>query len=148
MQLDIDAQAEAHYADGKRSDIRVSFGGFNVPVEIKKSCSRDLWSAIETQLIAKYTRDPGANGHGIYLVFWFGRTERCRPTPGEGTPPKSAVDLEERLRDPLSAGERRKISICVIDVSEPENEEYAKMTAKTISPLRKKIGRIDVEKSQ
>ena len=39
MQLDIDAQAEAHYADGKRSDIRVSFGGVNVPVEIKRSCS-------------------------------------------------------------------------------------------------------------
>ena len=118
--LGIGAQAEARHADDKRSDICVSFGGVNVPVEIKKSCSRDLWSAIETQLIAKYTRDPGANGHGIYLVFWFGRTERCLPTPGEGTPPKSAVDLEERLRDTLSVGERRKISICVIDVAKPE----------------------------
>ena len=118
--LDIDAQAEVRHADDKRSDISVFCSRFNVPVEIKKSCSPDLWSAIGTQLIAKYTRDPGADGHGIYLVFWFGNTERCRPTPGEGTPPKSAVALEERLRGTLSSDERRKISICAIDVAKPE----------------------------
>ena len=117
--LGIDVQAEGHYADDKRSDIRVFFGGFNVPVEIKKSCHRDLWSAIKTQLIAKYTRDPGADGNGIYLVFWFGDTEYCRPTPGEGVPPKSSAEIEKRLRSTLSADEKLKISICVIDVSEP-----------------------------
>ena len=117
--LGIDVQAEGHYADDKRSDIRVFFGGFNVPVEIKKSCHRDLWSAIKTQLIAKYTRDPGADGNGIYLVFWFGDTEYCRPTPGEGVPPKSSAEIEKRLRSTLSADEKLNISICVIDVSEP-----------------------------
>ncbi len=91
----------------------------DVPVEIKRSCHRDLWSAIKKQLIAKYTRDPGTDGYGIYLVFWFRETERCRPTPGEGVPPKCATDIEKRLRDALSAAERLKISICVIDVSEP-----------------------------
>ncbi len=115
--LNINAHSEARYADDKRSDIRVSFDGFNVPVEIKKSCHRDLWSAVRTQLIAKYTRDSGAHGYGIYLVFWFGHTERCRPTPGEGPPPKSAGELEERLTGTLSDDERRKISVCVIDVS-------------------------------
>ena len=146
--LDIDAQAEAHYADAKRSDIRVSYGGFNVPVEIKRSCSSDLWSAIGTQLVAQYARDPGADGHGIYLVFWFGNTERCRPTPGEGKRPRNAADLEERLRGTLTASQLCKISICVIDVSAPENEEYQELNGKTVSPLWKKIGRIDVEKSQ
>ena len=120
VSLDIDAQPEGHYADDKRSDIRVSCGGFNVPVEIKRSCHRDLWSAIKTQLIAKYTWDPGADGYGIYLVFWFGDTERCRPTPGAGPPPKSAAEIKKRLRSALSANEKLKISICVIDVSEPE----------------------------
>ena len=43
--LRIDAQREGSYADEKRSDIRVSFGGFNVPVEIKRSCHDDLWTA-------------------------------------------------------------------------------------------------------
>ena len=118
--LGIDAQPEGYYADDKRSDIRVNYDGFNVPVEIKKSNHRELWSAIKTQLIAKYTRDPGADGYGIYLVFWFGDTEHCRPTPGEGRRPKSAADLEKRLLDTLSEDEKRKISICIIDVAKPE----------------------------
>ena len=58
----IDAQPEGVYAEDKRSDIRVSFDGFNVPVEIKRSCHNDLWTAVHAQLIAKYTRDPGAGG--------------------------------------------------------------------------------------
>ena len=116
--LDIDAAPEGRYAEEKRSDIRVSYGGFNVPVEIKKSKHRNLWSAIRNQLIAKYTRDPGADGHGIYVVFWFGR-EHCQP-PESGLRPSNAAELEERLRDTLSPEEARKIRICVIDVAEPQ----------------------------
>ena len=112
-----DIQAEVRYADDKRSDISVSLDNFNMPIEIKRSCHRDLWSAVKNQLIAKYTRDPGADGYGIYLVFWFGDTEHCRPMPGYGAPPKSAADLENQLRDTLSANENRRIAICVIDVS-------------------------------
>ena len=33
----IDAATEGHYAESKRSEIRVSHGGFNVPMEIRKS---------------------------------------------------------------------------------------------------------------
>ena len=119
--MGIETQIGARYADDKRSDIRVasSEGGFNVPVEIKRSCHRQLWSAIQTQLIAKYTRDPGAEGYGIYLVFWFGEAEDCRPTPRSGPKPKSAAELEKALLDTLSDHERRKISVCVIDVSKP-----------------------------
>ena len=120
--LDIDVQPEVRYANDKRSDIRVSHGGFNVPVEIKRSCHRNLWSAIGNQLISRYTPDPGTDGHGIYLVFWFGDTERCRPVAGQGSPPKSAADLEKRLRGTLGAAERLKISICVIDVSDLRHE--------------------------
>ena len=116
----IDAQPEGRYADDKRADIRVSCNGFNVPVEIKKSCHRDLWSAIENQLVAKYVRDPGTDGHGIYVVFWFGHTEHCRPRPGTTGVPRSAADLEERLRESLSEETRRKISVCVIDVANPQ----------------------------
>ena len=115
----IDAQPEGRYADDTRADIRVSYGGFNVPVETKRSCSRDLWSAIENQLIAKYARDPGADGYGIYLVFWFGNMEHCRPTPGTAGAPRSAAKLEQRLQGSLSEEVRRKISVCVIDVAAP-----------------------------
>ncbi len=116
--LGIDAQQEGYYADDKRSDIRVSYGDFNVPIEIKRSCHRELWSAIKTQLIAKYARDPDTDGYGIYVVFWFGDTAHCRPTPGEGASPKSTEEIEKRLRSTLSTDERLKISICIIDVSE------------------------------
>ena len=118
--LGIDAQPEGRHADDNRSDIRVSYDSFNVPVEVKRSCHRDLWSAIGKQLIARYTRDPGAGGYGIYLVFWFGDTEHCRPTSGEGPPLESAAELEERLVNTLSENEKRKIQVCVIDVSKPE----------------------------
>ena len=101
----------------KRSDIQVRYGRFNIPVEIKKSSSGNLWSAIHNQLIAKYTRDPGAGGYGIYLVFWFGR-EHCR-TPESGVRPHNAAELEGCLRGTLSPEEARLLSICVIDVARP-----------------------------
>ena len=114
--LGIDAAPEGRYADEKRSDIRVSCSGFNMPVEIKKSDHRNLWSAIRNQLIAKYTRDPNAGGHGIYLVFWFGKD--YRQPPESGSRPGSATELEERLRDTLSPEEARMIRVCVIDVAD------------------------------
>ena len=119
--LGIDAQPEGRYAEDKRADIRVNFGNFNVPIEIKKSCHRNLWTAIKDQLIAKYSRDPGAEGYGIYLVFWFGDTEKYRPIPGSNLKPQNAEELKSGLLDTLTEGERRKISVCVIDVSKPQN---------------------------
>ena len=116
--LDIDAQPEGRYADNKRADIRVAFGGaegFQVPIEIKKNSHANLWRAIHQQLIAKYTRDPLARGFGIYLVFWFG-ADMTQPS-ASGPMPRTAGELEERLRSTLTFDENRKISICVIDVS-------------------------------
>ena len=112
--LGIDATKEGSYADDKRADIRVAYGGFNVPVEIKRSHHRAWCSAVKTQLIAKYARDPGADGYGIYLVFWFGEAE-----PASGRKPKSPDDMRQAILDTLSATERRKIHVCVIDVSKP-----------------------------
>ncbi len=122
MRLGIEVQPEGRYANDKRADIRVSYGCFNVPIEIKRSCHRDLWSAIRSQLMARYTTDPETEGHGIYLVFWFGDTESCRPTlPATGSPAVSSLELEDRLISTLSADEKRKIQIRVIDVSIPNS---------------------------
>ena len=115
--LRIDAQPEGTYPDDKRSDIRLSFGGFNVPVEIKRSCHRDVWTAMRSQLLLKYTRDPGADGFGIYVVFWFGHDCCCKPTALEGWVPTNAGELEAKLREQLSGPERSRISVCVVDVS-------------------------------
>lgn len=114
--LGIDPQPEGRYADDKRSDIRIAYKAMcNIPIEIKRSNNQDLWSAIKSQLIAKYTRDPETDGYGIYLVFWFGK-ELYRP-PGSGTRPQSAMELKERLINSLTTDEQRKISVCVIDVA-------------------------------
>ena len=113
--LQIDAHPEGRYANDKRSDIRVNYDGVNVPVEIKKNNHPDLWNAIRTQLIAKYTRDPGAEGHGIYLVFWFDE-EITQPDPS-GTRPDTPGELRERLEATLSDEEARRISVVVFDVS-------------------------------
>ena len=115
----IDAQPEGTYAADKRADIRASFGGFNVAIEIKRSCHPDLWGAIKGQLIAKYTKDPGANGYGIYVVFWFGETSRCRPTRRSRWTPPNAAALKLKITETLSAQERQMISVCVINVSQP-----------------------------
>ena len=113
--LGIDAQPEGQYANDKRSDIRVCFGGFNVPVEIKRNMHRDLWSAPRNQLIAQYTIAPASDGYGIYLVFWFGK--EFTQAPPSGARPANAEELKERLKATLSPDEARKISVCVIDVS-------------------------------
>lgn len=113
----VDAQPEGEYANDRRADVRVGCGDFNVPVEVKKSSHRDLWSAMRSQLMARYTTtDPATGGHGIYLVFWFG-ADRVAPPP-DGRRPQSAGELEQRLAASLSAAEARKILVCVVDVSE------------------------------
>ena len=117
--LGIDAQPEGIYAADKRADIRASLGRFNVPIEIKRSCHRDVWTAIKGQLITRYTKDPGANGYGIYVVFWFGNTSRCRPTRRSRWTPPNAAALKLKITETLSEQERQMISVCVIDVSQP-----------------------------
>jgi hypothetical protein len=116
----VDAQPEGHYADDKHADIRVARGGmdgFAVPIEIKKNSHTNLWHAIHDQLIAQYTRDPPADGFGIYLVFWFG-ADKTKPPPS-GRRPATAEEMVDRICATLSVEERRKISICGIDVTKP-----------------------------
>ncbi len=117
-QLGVDLQREAYYSDDKRADIRASFEGSNIPIEIKKSMHSELWSSIRNQLVGKYTRDPRSEGYGIYLVLWFGAQNV--PKPPNGPRPENASELRERLLDGLEASERLKISIVVIDVASPD----------------------------
>lgn len=116
----IEAVKEGYYAEDKRADIRVSFGGlsgFNVPIEIKKDNHANLWTAIHKQLIVQYVRDPGTGGNAIYLVFWFGG--KGMPLPPNGKKPRSAKELEDQLRSILTPEEKHCIKICVIDCSLP-----------------------------
>ena len=119
----IDAQPEEQYARDKRADIRVSCLGFQVPIqvpiEVKKNTHRDLWSAMQDQLIKLYTIDPATDGYGIYLVFWFGK-DYTQPPPS-GLRPASPQELQRKLEATLAEDQARKISICVIDLSGDSN---------------------------
>ncbi len=116
--VNVDAQPEAQYAEGKRADIRVSCGGHAVPVEIKKNTHPQLWSAINDQLIEQYARAPESGGHGVYVVLWFG-VRYTKTVPPSGRRPKTPEALRERLRGELAPDQRHKIKVVVLDVSRP-----------------------------
>ena len=106
------AQPEGRYADDKRADIRISCrSDFAIPVEIKRSHHPDIWRGISEQLVPKYTRDPEADGYGIYLVFWFGTKYVKGGVPND---PQELKNLLEKQLDPTL---KNKIHIVVIDVS-------------------------------
>ena len=109
------AKPEVEYANDKRADVGVFYGGFNVPVEIKRDRDPRLWSALHDQLIAQYTNDPVTGGHGVYLVFWFGDGKVTPPLHGRR--PAGPDELRQRLEEQLTEAERRRIAVRVIDVS-------------------------------
>ena len=116
----VNAQPEGQHASQTRSDILVSANGFQAPIEVKKNTDPTLWSALQKQLIARYAVDPASGGYGIYVVLWFGADKQRRRS--DGTRPNSPEELERLLRESLGPEERRKISVCVIDVSPPDSE--------------------------
>lgn len=118
LNIVIDAQPEGASPGGRRADIRISYQGFCVPIEIKKSNHRELWNAIKNQLF-DYAREPEADGNGIYVVLWLGNRERCPQDPQTGKRPETASNLETLLKGGLQT-EHQRISICAIDVSIPE----------------------------
>lgn len=115
----LEGKQETVYAEDKRLDISVSFAGLNVPVEIRRSCHRDAWSSVRSQLIVKYTQNPRAAGYGISLVSWFGDSEKCLLEKCVTWTPKMAEDVRLRIEQSLDSRERRLTSVYVMNVSRP-----------------------------
>lgn len=118
--LELSAITECAYADGKRADISIEYArlGIRLPIEIKRSSHRELWTAVSDQLVRRYARDPGSLGYGIYLVLWFGADDVTSP-PKPLQKPTTAGELEQMLIDRLSEAERPVIKVCVLDVAKP-----------------------------
>lgn len=114
----IDCQPEGNYSNDKRADLRLSYRtDFELPIEIKCDWNRALWSALHEQLIGQYVKAP--DGHGIYLVLWFGGEGMPRATDG-GKKPRSPEELRTRLTAQLDPMERQRIFVRVLDVSWPK----------------------------
>ncbi|CRI59130.1 NACHT domain-containing protein [Pseudomonas sp. CCOS 191] len=109
------AEPEAHMHDDKRVDIAVQKGSTKLVVELKRNLHADVWKAIENQLKALYTCDPGAQGYGIYGVFWFGM-QGVKAGP-DGRVPGNAKEMLEQLESTLETSDRARIKIFVLDVS-------------------------------
>lgn len=116
-------EKEVHEVSDRRVDIRVSYADFHVPIEIKRDSNRNLWSAAKDQLVAKYSRHPATEGHGIYVVLWFGDPGKMRREKDGSRRPCNAEELENRLEakigTQLAPEQARKIAVRVIDVTKP-----------------------------
>ncbi|WP_324132436.1 hypothetical protein [Bosea sp. (in: a-proteobacteria)] len=110
---------EARRGENTRADVLLlSHAGKNLPIEAKRHYNRELWTAPLSQLNG-YASDMGANGHGVYLVFWFG-TEFTIPARSDGREaPSSAEGLEAMLLDDIPTPLKGKLEIVVLDVSRP-----------------------------
>jgi hypothetical protein len=122
---------EARRANESRADILVVTGaGRNLPIEAKRHFHREIWTAAATQLRG-YTSDEGADGFGIYLVFWFGNAESptpARPDGAEG--PASAAEMQALLTGDLPADLQSRINVVVFDVSDPAANTAARRRKK------------------
>ena len=112
-------EPEGHMATDKRADLVAMLPKMKVVVELKRDYHAELWSAIHNQLDRFYTRDPEAQGFGIYGVFWYG-AKRGRSFPSPPAPlmmPQSAAEMERQLQSLIPAEKRTKLRAVVIDVS-------------------------------
>ena len=106
-------------AADKRADIVASVPRMKLVVELKRDYHSAVWVAIEEQLERFYTRDPEAQGYGIYVVLWFGtkRTSAIRIPPSPYKRPDSASEMQGILQSLIPDGKRHKVGVVVLDVS-------------------------------
>ncbi|NKJ47631.1 hypothetical protein CIC12_12935 [Burkholderia sp. SG-MS1] len=114
---------EARRADETRADIiSLTASGHTVPIEAKRNNHEDVWTAAATQLQG-YASSVGADGHGVYLVFWFGNSPNkttSRPDGSDG--PMTATEMEKMLKADLPADISIKTEVIVFDVSDPRSK--------------------------
>lgn len=115
------ASPEAQVAGGRRTDILLATeAGNNLPIEVKRHFNRELYSAISEQL-QDYADGPNADGHGIYLVFWFGTSVAKSPKVPNGKPrPSTAAELRNALMKNMLPEQKNMIDVVVLDVAPPE----------------------------
>ena len=113
---------EHHMIADKECDLMVLQGTERLlPIEVKHHYHAELWKAWRTQLDRLYTRDAKAGGLGIYLVLWSGEAKgRMMPKLPHGLKrPASATELRSVLESLIPEGDRHRLRVVVVDISEP-----------------------------
>lgn len=136
-QIKVTANSERRAAADKRADMRIEYAASGrliaVPIEVKKENNESLWVAWQAQLQELYSIDPAADGHGIYLVLWFGVKPRKSP---EGDVPSDAADLERLLTARVPARDRARLKIVVMDLSRKHRGAASDGPARPRKPMR------------
>lgn len=111
---------EHHMIADKECDLVVLHGTDRLlPLEAKHHYHAELWTAWRTQLDKLYTRDAGAGGLGIYVVFWSGEAkDRKMPKLPTGVVrPTNAGELKGALEALIPTVDRHRLRVVVIDIS-------------------------------
>jgi hypothetical protein len=119
--LGILVSRERTAAQDKRADQCAEFirNGQRIalPIEVKKADHGKLWTAWRDQLQRHYMNDPGADGHGLYLVLWFGQKVTIHP---EGLKLQGAMHLQTLIEQRIPAHDRSRLAVQVLDLSWPK----------------------------
>lgn len=106
-----------------RVDVAFQIGELRLPLEAKGQWHRELWTAAQTQLEARYTKDWMAQSKGLYVIFWFGQNvpanKRLKSPPNSRgrTLPQTPDELRDALVASLPPGIHGEIEVFVLDVS-------------------------------
>jgi hypothetical protein len=117
------ALPESRQREDSRADVIVlSHAGRSLPVEVKRHYHREVWTAPTEQLMG-YVQTQGADGYGIYLVFWFGHEIEEPPKRVDGQSPRTASEMSALLIDDLAPELRDLLQVIVLDVSPPDSHQ-------------------------
>lgn len=120
---DLIVTVEHHMVADKECDLVVLQGVRRLlPVEVKHHYHPKLWEAWRTQLDHLYTCDANAGGLGIYVVLWSGEGKGRKmpklPRCLKGQRPKSAEELQTALEGIIPEGDRYRLRVVIVDISE------------------------------
>lgn len=111
---------EYDHAGDKRADLHLDYRNqLALPIEIKRDDHDKLWTALRDQLITQYVDAPKSEGHGIYLVLWFGESKNLKSLPNRQPKPTTPAELKTKLEAQLTSEEQQKVFVRVLDVSWP-----------------------------
>jgi hypothetical protein len=111
---------EYDHTGDKRADLHLDYRNqLALPIEIKRDDHANLLTALRNQLITQYVDAPKSEGHGIYLVLWFGESKSLKSLPKRQPKPTTPAELKTILEDQLTLEERQRVFVRVLDVSWP-----------------------------
>lgn len=117
--FDASINIESYMADNNRCDITIDkvFNGqqSRLVIEVKGQWHKEVFTAAEQQLNAKYSIHPDASQQGIYLVLWFGTSEKIANQTNHGI--ESPQDLKRKIEEKIPMDLQKLIDVVVLDLA-------------------------------